>query len=149
MKHKQLVIVASAILCVSIVFVALASSILWNTTVAITIQSSNGWIKVYSDSSCTQEVTGITFPSIPRGTTSPTISLYVKNTHPSATFTIYCNSTAGIVSSNTIIDTWSGISNWGTTIYPGQVIGTSYYLSVTGGCILGTYNWTLTIYSIS
>ena len=40
--------------------------------------------KVYSDYSCTQEVTGLNLGSLPRSSVT-SYSLYVKNTHPNAT----------------------------------------------------------------
>ena len=148
MKRKKVIVVSSLLACIAVIIMVYASSFLWNTTVAITIQSSNSWIKVYSDANCTQVVTSLSFPTIPRGTTSPSILLYVKNTHPNATFTnLYWNSTAGIVSNNTLSDTWSGWSAYGNNLGPGQVLGTSYYVYVLGNCPLGTYNWTLSIYT--
>jgi len=131
------------VLCSILVASAYAVGYLWSTQTTVTIATSSPYIKVYLDSQCTQEVTAINLGYLVPGA-SVYIRLYIKNTHPNATFMgINWNSTLGDVTDK-ITDDWG--AGWPIYLNPGIVDVTSYFVTVASDCPLATYSWTLYLY---
>ena len=115
------------------------SSHIWDAPVTVAVKSNIPYIKVYLEG---QEVTSITLDLVPGSYVA--LSLAIENTHPNATFILNYNSTLAEVTDK-IWDKWSG--TWPMRIYPGQKIYTTYYVKVYSDCPLGTYSWTIYLYS--
>ncbi len=140
--RRHWLVAFSLILCSALLVSAYAVSTLWSASTTVTISTSSPYIKVYDSWECTREVTSIDLGNLVPGSMVRT-NLYIKNTHPNFTFLgIDWGSTLNTVTS-TITDDWVPATWWPMDISPGEVKGSTYYVTVESDCPLGTYSWTL------
>lgn len=144
-KTRYGLILATVILCSSIILSTFALSYLWESPTQVTVSTSSPYINVYWDWQCTQAVTSIDFGSLTPGSHLQII-LYVKNSHPSATF-------YGINGGSTLSNVTDQITDvfdyFPIDLPSGGNMGFSYDIYVSSQCGLANYQWSIYLYSQS
>lgn len=142
-EMRKSIYILFALLTILTCSVALAFMITWSSTVTLVVAA--GDVEVYWDYACTNPVTNIGFGTVQVGAWSTT-TLYIKNSG-TGTITLSWNSTLPSVT-NAITDSWyvgyyTNIQ--GYSLSSGQVITTTYRISIQPTALIRSYTWTLNL----